>query len=153
MRIHKLTPIIVSLVVLGVITAALVRYRSVGAQDCAAKAPITAKAALQQTQGGGFNPVPAPETTSESDTDLFLDADEVEKRAVAEQASDTTSAAVIANPTGRNRQLRPEIDAADQRRTDLDRGSWWRTLYSDQRRRRRTEQGLRLERLRRRAAE
>jgi hypothetical protein len=99
MRIHKLTPIIVSLVVLGVITAALVRYRSVDAQDRAAKAPIIAKAALQQTQGGGFNPVPAPETTSESDTDLFLDADEVEKRAVAEQASDTTTtAAVVANP-------------------------------------------------------
>jgi hypothetical protein len=49
MRIHKLTPTIVSLVVLGVITAALVRYRSVGAQDRAAKAPINAKAALQQT--------------------------------------------------------------------------------------------------------
>src|SRR5262245_4447110 len=65
MRIHKLTPIIVSLVVLGVITAALVRYRSVDAQqERAAKAPITAKASLQQTEGGGFNPVPQPEIKS-----------------------------------------------------------------------------------------
>ena len=47
MRIKKLTPIIVSLIVLAVITAILVRYRSVEAQeDRAAKAPIgrTAKA-------------------------------------------------------------------------------------------------------------
>jgi hypothetical protein len=99
MRIHKLTPIIVSLVVLGVITAALVRYRSVDAQqDRAAKAPITAKASLQQTEGGGFNPVPQPEIKNEANTDLFLDADEVERRAREEQTSDTTAAAAAASP-------------------------------------------------------
>ncbi len=59
MRIHKLTPIIVSLVVLAVITAILVRYRSVEAQqDRAARAPISTKAALQQTEGDGFNTSP-----------------------------------------------------------------------------------------------
>jgi hypothetical protein len=99
MRIHKLTPIIVSLVVLGVITAALVRYRSVEAQqDRAAKSPITAKASLQQTEGGGFSTVPGPETTRESNTDLFLDADEVEKRAQAEQADTTKAAAAATSP-------------------------------------------------------
>ena len=86
MRINKLTPIIVSLIVLAVIAAILVRYRSVEAQqDRAAKAPIAAKAALQQTEGGGFTTVPRPEITKESNTDLFLDADEVEKRAREEQ--------------------------------------------------------------------
>jgi hypothetical protein len=105
MRIHKLTSTIVSLVVLGVITAALVRYRSVDAQqDRAAQAPnavITPSATITpmpQTPGGGFNPVPAPETTSDSDTDLVLDADEVERRAVEEQASDTTATAAALSP-------------------------------------------------------
>jgi uncharacterized protein YpmB len=82
MRVKKLTPIIVPLIVLAVITAILVRYRSVEAQqDRAAKAPITAKASLQQTEGGGFNTVPGPEVKDDANTDLFLDADEVEKRA------------------------------------------------------------------------
>jgi len=98
MRINKLTPIIVSLIVLAVIAAILARRHSVEAQqDRAAKAPITAKAALQQTEGGGFSTVPGPETTRESNTDLFLDADEVEKRAREEQASGAAAAAA-ANP-------------------------------------------------------
>jgi hypothetical protein len=104
MRIHKLTPTIVSLVVLGVITAALVRYRSVDAQQnraAQAIATITPIATVtpSQTPGGGVNPVPGPETTRDYDVDLFLDADEVEKRALEEQASDTTTtAALAANP-------------------------------------------------------
>ena len=95
MRINKLTPIIVSLIVLAVITAILVRHRSVEAQeDRAAKAPIAAKAALQQTEdSGGFTTVQRPETTTESNADLALDADEVEKRALEEQKSDTTTTA------------------------------------------------------------
>jgi hypothetical protein len=94
MRVKKLTPIIVSLIVLAVITAILVRYRSVEAQeDRAAKAPITAKAALQQTDSGGGTTVPRPDTTEESNADLVLDADDVEKRAAEEQASGTTTAA------------------------------------------------------------
>jgi len=99
MRVKKLTPIIVSLIVLAVITAILVRYRSVEAQqDRAAKAPITAKAALQQTteEGHGFAPSPGPEVKSEKNSDLVLDADEVERRAAQEQASDTTAAAAAA---------------------------------------------------------
>jgi len=96
MRIHKLTPIIVSLVVLAVITAILVRYRTVEAQqDRAARAPITTKAALQQTEGGGFNPSPATETRIDTDTDLYLDADEVERRAKEEQSSGAAAASPI----------------------------------------------------------
>jgi len=100
MRINKLTHIIVSLIVLAVITAILVRYRSVEAQeDRAAKAPITAKVSLQQTADGeGFLTTPQPDLNIEKDTDLFLDADEVEKRAREEQASDTTAAAAAVNP-------------------------------------------------------
>src|SRR5262245_62994264 len=80
MRIHKQTTIIVSLVVLAVITAILVRYRSVAAQqDRAARAPISTKAALQQTEGDGFNTSPTTETKIDTDTDLYLDADEVER--------------------------------------------------------------------------
>jgi hypothetical protein len=96
MRIKKLTPIIVSLIVLAVITAILVRYRSVEAQeDRAAKAPIAAKAALQtQTEdSNGFTTVRRPDTTTESNADLVLDADEVEKRALAEQTASATAAA------------------------------------------------------------
>jgi hypothetical protein len=105
MRIHKLTPTILSLVVLGVITATLVRYRSVDAQQGRAAptaiATITPIATINpepQTQGGGVNLVPGPETTSDSDIDLVLDADEVEKRALEEQASDTTTTAAALSP-------------------------------------------------------
>jgi hypothetical protein len=99
MRINKLTPIIVSLIVLAVITAILVRHRSVEAQqDRAAKAPITAKASLQQTEGGGFSTVPGPEVKDDANTDLFLDADEVEKRARDEQASGAAAAAAATSP-------------------------------------------------------
>jgi hypothetical protein len=95
MRVKKLTPIIVSLIVLAVITTILVRYRSVEAQDRAAKGPIAAKAALQtQTEdSNGFTTVQRPETTTESNADLVLDADEVEKRAQAEQTAATAAAA------------------------------------------------------------
>jgi hypothetical protein len=94
MRVKKLTPIIVSLIVLAVITTILVRYRSVGAQDRAAKTPITAKAAVQQTtESGGGTTVQGPETTTESNTDLFLDADEVERRAREEQSTGAAPAA------------------------------------------------------------
>src|SRR5262245_53032114 len=95
MRVKKLTPIIASLIVLAVITTILVRRRSVEAQDRAAKAPIAAKAAIQtQTEdSNGFTTVQRPETTTESNADLVLDADEVEKRAQAEQTEATAAAA------------------------------------------------------------
>jgi len=100
MRIHKLTPIIVLLVVLAVITAILVRFRSVEAQqDRAARTPITAKATLQQTEvGGGINPSPGPETKLDTQTDLYLDADEVERRAREEQTTGATAAAAAVSP-------------------------------------------------------
>jgi hypothetical protein len=96
MRIHKLTPIIVSLVVLAAITAILVRYRSVEAQqDRAARAPITTKSTLQQTEGDGFNTSPAAETRMDTGTDLYLDADEVERRAREEQTTGAAAASPI----------------------------------------------------------
>jgi hypothetical protein len=81
---------------LAVITAILVRYRTVEAQqERAARAPITTKAALQQTEGGGFNPSPATETKIDTDTDLYLDADEVERRAREEQTTGAAAASPI----------------------------------------------------------
>jgi hypothetical protein len=99
MRVKKLTPIIVSLIVLAVITTILVGRRTVEAQQgSAAKAPITAKAAVQQTEGGGFSTVQGPDTTTESNTDLFLDADEVERRAREEQSTGAATAATSPIP-------------------------------------------------------
>jgi hypothetical protein len=96
MRIHKLTPIVVSLVVLAAITATVVRFRSVKAQqDRAARAPIPAKAALQQIEGNGLNPTPGAETRLETGMDLYLDADEVERRAREEQGSGAAATSPI----------------------------------------------------------
>jgi hypothetical protein len=97
MRIKKLTPIIVSIVVLAVITAILVRYRSVEAQqDRAARTPVSTKAAVQQTtEGDGFNLSPTTEIKVDKDTDLFLDADEVERRAREEQTTGAAAASPI----------------------------------------------------------
>jgi hypothetical protein len=96
MRIQRLTPIIVSLVILGAITLTVIQLRSVRAQqDRAARAPISAKALLQETEGNGFNPTPPPETSTQTDLDLYLDADEVERRAREEQGSSASAASPI----------------------------------------------------------
>lgn len=96
MRIHKLIPIVVSLVAVAVITLTVIRFRSVEAQqDQAARAPISTKAAIQQQEGGGFNPAPQTETRIDTNTDLYLDADEVERRAQEEQASSAAAVSPI----------------------------------------------------------
>jgi len=54
----------------------------------------------QQTepvQQEGFSSVAAAETSDKTDADLYLDADEVEKRAAEEQASDSATAATLAS--------------------------------------------------------
>jgi len=43
------------------------------------------------SQSDGLSSIVASETTAQTDTDLYLDADEVEKRAAAEQAGDNSS--------------------------------------------------------------
>ena len=50
-------------------------------------------AELAEAQSEGLSSIVANETTAQTDTDLYLDADEVEKRAAAEQAGDTSSTA------------------------------------------------------------
>jgi hypothetical protein len=94
MRIHRLISIILSLVVLAAITTTVIQFRSVEAQQGqAALVPISTKAALQQEEGNGLNLAPSIETRIETDLDLYLDADEVERRAREEQGG--------APPTGR----------------------------------------------------
>lgn len=88
MRIRKLIPIIASLVVLAVITLTVIHLSSVEAQQArAARAPISAKAIVQEQESNGFNPAPQTETRTDTDLDLYLDADEVERRAREEQGS------------------------------------------------------------------
>jgi hypothetical protein len=95
MRIHKLAPVIVSLVILGAITLTVIQLRSVRAQqERAARAPIPTKATLQQEQSNGFNPGPTIETRAETEMDLYLDADEVERRATEEQGSSATASPI-----------------------------------------------------------
>src|SRR5688572_27582694 len=95
MRIHKLAPIVVSLVILGAITLTVIQLRSVRAQqDRAARTPISTKPALQQEQSNGFNPGPTIETRVNTEMDLYLDADEVERRAREEQGSSAAASPI-----------------------------------------------------------
>jgi hypothetical protein len=90
MRFQRLIPIIMSLVGVAVITLTVVRSRSVEAQQGqAAREPISTKATLQEPVGNGVNPAPTAETKIETDLDLYLDAEEVERRAREEQGSGT----------------------------------------------------------------
>ncbi len=94
MRIRKLIPIIASLAVLAAIALTITRFRSVEAQqNRATRAAISAKAALQQTEGEGFNSAPATETRVDTPTGLYLDAEEVERRAREEQSGADSAAA------------------------------------------------------------
>jgi hypothetical protein len=96
MRLNRLTLIIASIAILAVITLTVIKLRSVEAQqNQAAKAPVTAAAVQQPVEGEGLSSVVEPDTTHDSNADLYLDADEVEKRALEEQAADQTAAAVL----------------------------------------------------------
>ncbi len=93
MRLNRLTPIIVSIAILAVITLTVIQLRSVGAQqNKAAKAPVTTIAVQQTAEGDGMSSVAEADTTHQSDADLYLDADEVER--LAQEEADQTAAAV-----------------------------------------------------------
>ncbi|HKQ77394.1 MAG TPA: hypothetical protein VJ810_27090 [Blastocatellia bacterium] len=97
MRINRLIPLVVSLTILAVITLTVIRLRSAEAQQArAARASIaTSTTATLQTEADGMTSTPSADTPVQKDTDLYLDADEVERRAQAEQADTTASAIAV----------------------------------------------------------
>lgn len=85
MRIHRLIPIIVSLVTLAATTLTAIQPRSAGVQERAAvQQPISTEDTIQ-SEADGITPAAQNDTTEESETELFLDRDEVEKLATAEK--------------------------------------------------------------------
>jgi hypothetical protein len=95
MRIHRLLPLIVVLVLLAVTTMTSVQHELVGVDSGTASAQKAIEANEIEpiaTQSDGMSSIVATETTAQSDTDLYLDAEEVEKRAAEEQSSDTAVA-------------------------------------------------------------
>ena len=94
MRIHRLIPIVVVLFLLAVTTMTSIQHELTGVDSGTASAQKTIEADAEpiQTQSDGLSSVVAAETTAQTDVDLFLDADEVEKRAAEEQSSDSAIA-------------------------------------------------------------
>jgi hypothetical protein len=82
MRIHRLISIVVVLLILAAATMTLQR-RLVGVETGTVSAQQT-----EPVQQDGYSSVAAAETSDKTDADLYLDADEVEKRAAEEQSSD-----------------------------------------------------------------
>ena len=89
MRIHRLIPVVVVLFVLAATTMTTVQHRLIGVESSIASAQ-------QVSQSDGTSSVVAADTTEKQDNDLYLDADEVERRAAEEQAADT-----VITPTSR----------------------------------------------------
>jgi len=92
MRIHRLISILVVLAILALATMTSIRQSPfVGSDTASAQKAINADQIDPVIdQDDGVSPVVASETTAQSDTDLYLDADEVERRAAAEQAGDSS---------------------------------------------------------------
>lgn len=93
MRIQRLIPMIVVLVLLAVSTMTSIQHKLVGVNSgtvSAQKAVDAQDIEPIDAQNEGMSSIVASETTAQTETDLFLDADEVEKRAAEEQNSDTT---------------------------------------------------------------
>jgi hypothetical protein len=100
MRISRLIPIIVVLFILGAITMTSFQRRLFGVKSGTASAQkaivFDGEPAPGPSQSDGTSSFVAADTTVQQDTDLYLDADEVEKIAAQEQAdsSFTTSGRV-----------------------------------------------------------
>ena len=88
MRIHRLIPLVVVLFILAVTTMTTVQHKLAGVETSTASAQKAVTAEALPADGDGLSSNPGAETASENDTDLFLTADEVEKRAAAEQSAD-----------------------------------------------------------------
>ena len=81
MRIHRLIPVVVVLCILAATTMTTIQHRLIGVKSVSAQqSPV---------QSDGTSSVVAQDTTDKVDTDLYLDADEVERRAAEEQAADS----------------------------------------------------------------
>ena len=95
MRIHRLISIIavLGLLALAATMTAIQSPLGVVSDTVSAQKAINADAVDQtaDTQSDGLSTIVASETTAQTDEDLYLDADEVEKRAAAEQAGDSSS--------------------------------------------------------------
>ena len=94
MQKHRLISILGVLVVLALTTMSTVesRFMRLGSDTASAQRAIETQE-LAATQADGLSSIPDNETKAETDVDLFLDAEEVERRAVAEQNSDTDTSA------------------------------------------------------------
>jgi hypothetical protein len=92
MRIHRLLPVLVVLVLVALSATTSIQHKLTGLDSVTASAQKTivaeAEAVSADTQNDGVSSIVAADTTAQTDTDLYLDADEVEKRAAAEQAGD-----------------------------------------------------------------
>ena len=90
MRIHRLIPIVVALFILAATTMTTVQHRLVGVESGTASAQQDVVA--EPVESDGLSSVQASETKEDTELDLYLDADEVEKRAAAEQSGDADAA-------------------------------------------------------------
>lgn len=94
MRIRRLISILVvlGLFALGATMSSLKQSPlGVVSDTVSAQKVDSADLAASQEQADGLSPFVENETTAQSDVDLYLDADEVEKRAAAEQSGDTST--------------------------------------------------------------
>jgi hypothetical protein len=91
MRIKRLIPVIVVVLLLALTTMTSIPRKLTGVDSPTASAQrATDSTTLTESkQEGGLSSVTAAETATQTDIDLYLDADEVEKRAVEEQNGDT----------------------------------------------------------------
>jgi hypothetical protein len=87
MRIHRLIPLVVVLFILAATTMTTVQHSLVGVESSTASAQQSLP-----VEADGFSSVAGSETKEDVNTDLYLDADEVEKRAAAEQSGDSDAA-------------------------------------------------------------
>ena len=99
MRIQRLISIVVVLLVLALTTLSTINPDPIGVGS----EPVSAHQVETQdddtdSQADGLSKVAAGETSAQTDVDLFLDAAEVEKRAVAEQNGDTETVATSKIP-------------------------------------------------------
>jgi len=93
MKTHKLLPIIVVLFILAVMTMTTIQNSPVAVESGTAAAQKAIEAEPIQETADGVSSFVDAETSAQIDTDLFLDAAEVERRAAAEQSGDSTSTA------------------------------------------------------------
>src|SRR5215216_4320664 len=92
MRIHRLISILVVLGLLALATMISIQQTPLGviSDTVSAQNADTAQAIADGEQSEGLSTIVASETTAQTDVDLYLDAAEVEKRAAAEQAGDSS---------------------------------------------------------------